>query len=59
MMSASGLSVVKMNMKSRLRRMVNPAVMDEETKQLVANWTHPMFAKTVRAHLKANRLDFQ
>ena len=59
MMSSSGLGVVKQNMKSRLRTRVNAAVMEEETRQLVANWTQPAFAKTVRAHLKTNRLDFQ
>jgi hypothetical protein len=42
-----------------LKKLVTPAVMEEETKQLVANWTHPNFAKTVRAHLKTHRLTFQ
>ena len=58
-MSTSGLNAVKMNMKQSLRKSVNQSVMDEETKLLVKNWTHPLFAKTVRTHLKTNRLSFQ
>ena len=58
-MSMVGLRAVKLNMKSALRRAVNQALMEEDTKQLVANWTHPAFAKTVRTHLRTNRLEFQ
>ncbi len=58
-MSASGLNVVKTNMKQSLKKSVTLSVMEEETRMLVKNWTHPLFAKTVRAHLKTNRLAFQ
>lgn len=58
-MSASGLNLVKTNMKQSLKKSVTSSVMEEETKLLIQNWTCPTFAKNVRAHLKTNYFSFQ
>ncbi len=49
--NAPGLQMTKAVLKSRLKRSV-AEVMDEETKQLVACWTAPDFAKNTRQYLK-------
>ena len=52
---ADGLKVVHNYIKKQLQT----NIIDEETKQLIKNWTTPHFAKKVRQHIKLNNISFQ
>lgn len=57
-MNAAGLKYVKHALKKSLRSRVQ-AIMDEETKSLIAIWSSTDFAKNLRLYLKSSHLVFQ
>jgi len=52
---SEGLRTVQSYLKPRM----SPSIMDEETKELIRNWTTANFAKKVRQYIKINSLNFQ
>ena len=54
-----GLKTVKTSMNSGLKQRLNSNLLDDETKELIKNWTSPNFAKNVREYIKVQHLDFQ
>ena len=54
-LSLNGLQTLKSYMKHRL----SSNILDEETKELIKNWTSTQFAKKVRHYIKLNSLSFQ
>ena len=57
-MPANGLAVVKRGLKGSMRSSLTVQMVDEETKELVRNWTSPKFAKNTRQFLKDNPFTF-
>ena len=54
-----GLKAVKNSMNSGLKQRLHSNVLDDETKELIKNWTSPNFAKNVREYIKLHHLNFQ
>ena len=54
-----GLRAVKNSMNSGLKQRLNSNLLDDETKELIKNWTSPYFAKNVREYIKLHHLNFQ
>ena len=54
-MPSEGLQTVKRYMKPQL----SSNILEEETKELIKNWTSTHFAKKVRHYIKLNNLSFQ
>ena len=54
-LSLNGLQTLKGYMKHRL----SSNILDEETKELIKNWTSTQFPKKVRHYIKLNSLSFQ
>ena len=55
---AAGLAVVKRGLMAATKANLPSSSMDEETKELVRNWTAPKFAKNLRQFLKDNQYTF-
>jgi len=54
-----GLSIVKAGlMGAKVKAALTPALIDEETRELVRQWTAPKFAKNLRRYLKENHYTF-
>ena len=55
---AAGLAIVKRGLVGATKSKLTSALVEEETKELVRNWTSPKFAKNLRQFLKDNQYTF-
>jgi len=57
-MPAAGLSIVKRGLMKITKNNITSQVIEDETRELVRNWTSPKYAKNVKKFLKDNHYTF-